>query len=197
MRVEGIGSGNRNINEVVVDSKGRLYSRTVADSSDEHALNEGRRYGIYSKVINLSTANRTAVIYFKNDENIGIEVTDITVSTGQSNAATNEILIEQVGGIAATDDIVANGTQVIPTNSNLGSANEFSGIVKAGEHADFAIGAAGAVSGVMGVFTTPITFPILVQIPKGAEVGTVITPPVGNTDMDIIITLTFLLLEDI
>jgi hypothetical protein len=197
MRVEGLGKGNRNNNEAIVDSEGRLSVRAVTSSGDEHALNEGRRFGVYSATINLSSAARTAVFYLKNGQDEDIEVTGITISTGVSDAATNEILIEQIGGILATDDIVVNGTDKKALNSNTGSANEFAGIVKIGAHTDFAIGSLGAATGVRGEFTTAQTFDILTQIPKGGEIGTTITPPAGNTNMNLTFTATFHIIDDL
>ena len=190
--------GNSPLNETSVDTDGRLYTRTIASSESEAALAEGERFSAYTATMTIVNANRNAVLYIRNLENRDIVFTGVTVGTGTSTGgADNIIVVEQVGGIVSTDAIIVAANTSTLVNSNAGSANEFTGISFKGPTADFAVGSAGAASGVRGDFTMPMEFEVLSQIPKGGEIGVVITPPAANTSMDVSITATFHLLADV
>lgn len=194
-------TGSRNnspLNVMSVDTQGRAYTRTTASTENEKALSDGEGFSIYTADMTIVNANRNAVFYFKNLEDRDVVFTSVTVGSGTSTGgADNIILVEQVGGIVASDPLVTGGTSINAVNNNLGSAKELSATINKGPVADYAAGSAGAGVGVRGDFTTSNQFEILSQVPRGGEFGLVITPPAGNTNMVVTVSASCHLIEDI
>lgn len=197
MELEGTSRGSSGLNKAGVTSEGELLTRAIAIPDEEHAVAEGDSWGLYSGRLTMTTDARQAMIMLESQEDRDLIITGVTIGTGPSTGgANNAILVEQVGNVLSTDDIYQNGTDAIAYNRNAGRAsNSFTGTVKVGPNNDFA--ASVSPSGVLGDFTAPSSFEVLAQIPKGGRVGLAITPPAGNTSMDITISLSFFLLEEV
>lgn len=195
MFIQGVRN-NSPVNQAAVNSEGELLTRSITVPDAEHAVTEGDAYGIYTTDLNFTTATKQAALYIKSLEDRDIIITGVTIGTSTSTGgADNIILVEQVGSILSTDAIVTGGTDVAAFNQNLGSANTFTGTIKKGPSTDFASGV--AVSGIRGDFTNPLSFDVFAQIPKGGEIGLSITPPALNTNMNITVSLSFFIIEDI
>lgn len=195
MNIEGTPRSGTNINRAGVTNEGELLVRSVSIPEESHAVNEGSGFGAYTGVINLNSDARTAVMYIRTDEEQPIIISGVTVGTGPSTGgADNTLLIEQVGNILPTDDIVANGTEVLVLNRNSGSAETFAGMVKKGPNTDFQAAVAG--QGVLGDFTSSVSFDLLTELSRGSEIGLVLQAATGNTSMDVTISISFFRVEE-
>lgn len=195
MKIEGTPRKGSNVNIAGVTNEGELLTRAISIPVESHAVTKGDGFAIYTQKITLTDANRHAVVYFKTNEDRDVIISGVTIGTSPSTGgANNALLVEQIGNILPTDDIVANGVDLLVANRNSGSAEEFAGIVKGGIYDDFAAGVAG--QGVIGDFTKPLPFDLLSELSKGSQIGLVLQAPSGNTSMDVTVTMSFFRVEE-
>lgn len=186
-RITGVSEDGL-IGEVGVVKK-RLLVRSITTDEIEAAVSAGLGFQSYTTKINLAGNTRQMVFFLENGETNDIFITTATVGTSQStNGVDNIILIEQVGNILTGDPIVT-ATDALVTNRNAGAPRAHEGTVKRGPTAMG--GAEVATNGTLGDFTRSRTFDLTAQLPKGGRIGVAITPPVGNTSMDLTLVVTF------
>lgn len=196
MQIEGQGNGGGQLNRAGVNSEGQLEVRSVSSSEVEHAVVEGTAFQAYTGLINLVDASKTAILYVQNNDVADILLTTATIGTGPSTGGTsNTILVEAVGNISPTDDIVTSGTDIMILNRNGGSPRAFEGVGKKGPSLAAVSGVAS--TGAISDLTDAHTFNLTTVIPKGGRVALEVTPPAGNTSMDITATVGFHIVESV
>jgi len=185
---DGTGAGN----SASVDNKNRLGISGMTDSSFVTASHEGKGFFIHSGKITLTSANKSMIIYAKNtsDEDIVISRTTIHLgaSTGGSGNAEYRVAINPSSGTVLTGTDGVDYNTLIPFNNNLGkqSSDPFPGTARAGVEGTTAISLFGEVTGLLiapGIYNLDST----ISLPKGASVATLIVPPTGNTNMEVVI----------
>lgn len=170
--------------EAKVDKTNRLHTRSVSLTEQEEALENGKDWNIETGTINLTTANASGLMYLKNkgEKNLKVKlyVFLIDPSTGGAGGKVLiEILRNPTGGTVVTDANVANSV-----NMNFGSSNEI--------EADVYYGAEGkTLTGQDNIIVSKTTddtrmlLGIFTELPRGASLGLRLTPPTGNTSMNV------------
>ena len=167
----------------------KLKVRSVSTDEIEDAVSQGVGFQSYTALISLTTDAKQMVFFLKNDEDDDIFITSATLGTGASTDGTdNAVLIEQIGNIGVSDPIVS-ASPALTTNRNAGKPKNFAGTATKGPAA--LGGSEVATNGVLGDFTRSRTFDLTAQIPKGGSIGVAITPPSGNTAIDMTLVVTF------
>lgn len=196
MQIEGQGKNNGAINRARVNSESQLEVRSVCSSEVEHSVLSGDAFQAYTGLINLANANKTAILYIQNNDVADIMLTTATLGTNQSTGgADSAVLVEAVGNVIASDDIVLNGADVLVLNRNGGSPRSFEGIAKKGASLAAANGVAS--NGTLSDLTGAHTFNLTTVVPKGGAVALEVTPPAGNTSMNITATVGFHVVESV
>jgi hypothetical protein len=170
-----------------VDSSLRLHVDSVTFGRSEIEVELGNGYNINTGVINLTTANKSAVLYFKNNESDPIVVTSLFYMMGNSTSGSGDVLISLLRN-PTTGTIISNATnaEMAGINRNFGSSKTLSAnIYKGAEGNTFANG-------------DKIIETILNQAPKrevlavgdivltkGTSIGLEITPASGNTSLNV------------
>lgn len=194
MFIEGVSRDRkRHLGQVSV-TEGRLDTNSVTTTDVLHAVGEGRAFQIYTLDVNFGSDLKQMMLFIENGNDKDMIVTSATIGSGASaDGVDNIILLEQVGNISPADPIVTAGTDVTARNRNSGSPTPYVGDIKKGPQA--VSGNEVAVNGVRGDFTGAKTFDLTAQIPKGGSLGVAITPPAGNTSMNVTITIALHVME--
>lgn len=187
---DGSGSGRA----AIVDSKKRLATTSTTQSDLVSATKSGNAYILNTGVITLTSANASAVLYLKSNEDSALVVTNVIVNCGVSTGGTGDVIRTDFIS-PSTGTLITDATLASVQNLNASSSNTLS--------ADVFIGAEGKTVG-----GTPITAAAINHLsqsnetdvglvfPKGAAIGTTLTPPAGNTSLNVSMTIVLYLLDE-
>lgn len=170
-----------------VDKRNRLQTSSLGESESNYATSLGLKFNVNTGDITLTSAAKTTVLYFKNNDTRDVVIDALIYNLGNSNG-TGDVVFEVLrnpttGGIVTAALPVAVGTGV-EANLNYGSTNILNANIYKG-----ATGQAVTTTGLSQIFTrnpTP-TGRILISpgggvlLPKGTSIAINYTPPVGNT----------------
>jgi len=177
--IDGRGTGYR----AQINKENQIETFSVIRSELSSSLDHGKTWNLGTGYLTLTSANASDVLYIKNTGTIPL-VIDLYVvlaraSTGGSGDLLIDILRNPTGGTVISDASLANAV-----NMNFGSNEQ--------PDALFYKGAEGkTLTGNDGVLRSKTTADnrwlagILTEIPKGASLGFRVTPPTGNTSMDL------------
>lgn len=184
--IDGTGSGYKS----KVDSNNRLHVRAVSSTELSNAALQGEAYNVSTGAITLTSANESAVGYFKYNGTDPVVIKEILViinpSTGGSGVGTIKIKKNPTGGT-----IISNAVP-IPTASNrdFSSAKTLDGLIYkgvegdtiTGETEDFAVSTRDAAfSGVLAFDAATIV------LRKGNTLAITFEPATGNTSQTIVV----------
>lgn len=198
MRIAGTSpSGKGSVNQAHVNDEGELSVRATTEEEPIHRVREGEGYTIYTGRITLTTDTFRPVLYIKNNDVEDLVFTTLVVGASPSTGGANDgVLIEQLGNIAVTDDIVQTGTDLIAFNRNSGVNRPFVGDIKLKSDATPS-GNEVKGNGVLSDFRGGSPISLTSIIAKGQSVAIGVTPPSGNTSQDVTVSLAFHLEESL
>tara|TARA_R110000868_G_scaffold186204_1_gene428464 strand:+ start:129 stop:719 length:591 start_codon:yes stop_codon:yes gene_type:complete len=178
--VDGTGTGNQG----KIDLNNRLHTKAITDTEGSDANVTGRAFNINTGELTLTSANESAVLYYKNNEIQDYVVTAIAVGLGPSTGgASTDIPVIKVTRNPTGGTIVDDATAVdINSNRNYGSSLTLTADTYKGgtdktftgdtDHIIFYQGENGRLFA--GIDTV---------LPKGTSMGITITPATSNTSM--------------
>lgn len=164
-----------------VDSKNRLLTSTINETTFQHAAETGEAFFLGIPTITLTNAAASAVFFIENNEDKPLIIGEFFIVADATTGGTPNMF--KVSWYKNPTDILGTSTSTL--NQNFGSSNELDAIVK--------YGAQGAgVSG--GTLVATLSFPIgqfnrleaNLVLEKGSSFALTITPPSGNTSMPVI-----------
>ena len=182
---DGAGTGN----VAKVDSNNRLHAESVSQAINEKATEDGDSYNINTGLITLTSANESACLYFKNNEEQDFHVNTIVVFFGASTSGTGEGTW-RVKRNPTAGTIVSGATNVdINSNRNFGSSKTLQdSLAYKGAEANTMTDGTDHI--LIGQFASSrVAASIDEFIPKGSSLGVDITPPTSNTSMDVYVAL--------
>lgn len=169
--------------DVKVDSSHRIWSRAVSEPEQAEQASLGLAYSVTGGLTTLTTANESAMWWFRNDEDRDIVVSRF-ISTARNSAGgtTNHALVNIKFGVTGISGGTAN--KVVANNTNAGSSNVFDFTGTIGQE-----GASLTGGSLFGSFAVPLqdtkSSPAFIVIPQGSSIGISVTPPAGNTSLSI------------
>lgn len=170
-----------------VDSSQRLHVDSVTFGRSEIEVELGNGYNINTGVLNLTTAGKSAVLYFKNNEVDPIVITNLFYLIGNSTGGSGDVLITVLRN-PTTGTIVSDATnaEMAGVNRNFGSSQTLSAnIYKGGEGKTFTNGD----KIIETILNQSPRREILsvgdIVLPQGTSIGFDITPAAGNTSLDV------------
>lgn len=177
-----------------VDTTHRLWTRAVAESPAHEAVLLEDHYLITSGIVNLGTANTTSIIYLQNDEVSDLFIDRIIVTCQNSTDGTESFYL-----LSGTKNPtgMTNGTGVSANlrNSNFGSTKVLAETSEIGQDTASTDGGTGIFIGSFRVERTDfIDQRMLLQ--KGNSIAFEITPPPGNTSVNVAIGINCHLVKD-
>lgn len=188
------GTGNGQSQRV--DNNKRAHVFALTQEIISAAAQNGDTYNFNTGIINLSSANPSAVAFLKNNSNRNITIETIGFHLGPSVAGVGSVLFEVIRNPNA-GSIVSN--EVAPDifeNKNFGSIKTITDvdlIRYKGVEADTLTDGDSAYQSLLG--SAPVAYVINtgdLPIPPGASLGVKITPPTGNTSMDCLVFMSII-----
>jgi hypothetical protein len=175
------GTGRNIKAKVSVDN--RLYTQSVNRSEREEQSLVGEAYIIGTGFVNLTTSGTSAVLYFKNNEDVDLIITRFLVGVKKSAGGTENF----VTGIIyknPTSMVSGTGNPLAINNVNFGSSNTVDSDSEIGQQGALLAGGSAYLATVAPTenLTSEDASTIL---PKGSSIGVFITPPPGNTSIDV------------
>ena len=175
------GTGKNIKAKVSVDN--RLYTQSVNRSEREEESLVGEAYIIGTGFVNLTTTGTSAVLYFKNNEDVDLVITRFLFGVKKSAGGTENF----VTGIIyknPTSMVSGTGNPLAINNVNFGSSNTVDADSEIGQQGALLAGGSAYLATVAPTesLTSEDASTIL---PKGSSIGVFITPPPGNTSVDV------------
>lgn len=169
-----------------ISNKNRAQVDATTKTLATDASIEGKAYNINTGTITLTSANKSALLYVKNNEDKDMIIDEILLiigaSTGGSGSGEVSISSNPTGGT-----IISGATEVeIKANRNFGSSRVLDADCFKGAEASTCTGHSLFAESSRSSFPTVISFDGgNVVIPKGSSMCVEFTPPTGNTSMEI------------
>lgn len=189
---DGVGTSSK----LKIDVNNRAHTRSVIATEYHDSTEEGDAYNINTGTITLTTANDSAVLYAKNNEERELHVTGIVVGLGPTTGGSGGIPVITIERNPTGGTIVSGATDVsINSNRNFGSANTLS--VDAYKGDGTALTLTGGTDHLIAYQTTSGRLFLALDeiLVKGTSIGVRIDPQAGNTSMDCYVALVCYLRE--
>ena len=180
---DGTGSGDT----LKITVKNRAVVEAIITTKEEERSSDGDGYIISSGLVNLTTANESAVLYVLNNECVDLVVDRMIIQTGTPACSCNaesgfNIVVNPTAGTLV--DCGCAGTQ---RNTNFGSTDTLCIVFLQGaEGLTLTNGTNGA--GIAHTVTNQ-THVLSFTLPKGKSIGVKFTPPTGNMGLNVIVNL--------
>lgn len=172
-----------------IDSKNRIFTKTVQKEEYADATSFGNSYTINSGYVTLTAASATSgILFVKNNSNNDLVIDRINLSVKDSSGTSQThgrfIFYRNPGSMTG-----GSGVSVSSNNLNFGSSNTLDISTERGQNA-------ASFTNTSEVFGSPviplqnITFiSSVATLPKGSSVGFSFVTPVGNTSIQVAIGL--------
>jgi len=172
-------------NTAEVDSDNKLQTRAVTVSASTFAAMNGDLYNVNSGVITLTSDSPSALLYMLNTNSetwvFSRVFYNAEVSTGGSGGWLAEVIANPTTGT-----LISAGTAITPYNLNFSNAKALTSTTLKGAEASTVTNGVTRVSTIVPASGTRVllAFDSIVLEP-GSSIAVRVTPPTGNTSMDI------------
>jgi hypothetical protein len=177
--VDGSGSGYA----AKVDQENKLLTHSFTVSSALTGALKGDAFNVGSTLLTLTSANESACLYIKNLEQddiiISVQFINLGASTGGSGESKFKFYLNPTTGT-----IIDNAVAGDAFNRKIGSSNTLSATVYKGAEGYTLTNGDVIEAPTTGLFST---VPFVLE--KGSAFGIAITPPTGNTSLEVQIGL--------
>lgn len=170
-----------------IGSDNRFWTDSITRPQSQSASLSGNSFNINTGVINLTSANKSAVLYVKNNGLNDVVIEGIFYLIGNSTGGSGDMLITVLRNPTA-GTIISNASDVElkAVNRNFGSPNiPTIDAYKGAEGNTFTDGD----KVIESIFNQSPTRAYIdagyIILPKGASIGFEITPATGNTSLDV------------
>jgi hypothetical protein len=170
-----------------VDSNNRIHTDSVTFGRSELEVEIGNGYNINTGVINLTSANKSAILYFINNEDDPIVITSMFYLIGNSTGGTGDVLATVLRN-PTTGTLIdgAVAAEMPAVNRNFGSSRTLSSnTYKGAEGNTFTNG----TKIIESIFNQSPQRHVLnvgdLVLTKGSSIGFDITPAASNTSLDV------------
>jgi hypothetical protein len=181
--------GGANGNVTNVGNNKRIWTETVNYPSSFESSYIGNAFNINTDTITLTTANKSAVCYVKNTGDLPLVISSLFYILGASTGGSGDLRADVLRNPTA-GTIVTNAVDVgILENRNFGSSNTFSGDAYKGAEGNTFTNGNIAIASILSASTRVSISVGDVILTKGSSLGIDLTPPAGNTSMDILIAV--------
>lgn len=164
-----------------VDSKNRILTSTINETTFQHAAEIGEAYFIGTPQINLTNASGSAIFFIENNEDKPLILGQFFIIAEATTGGSPNIF-------RATwyknPTSISSATNTVALNQNFGSSNELNATIQYGAQGSTVTG-----GGVAAILSFPIgqfnQIEANLVLEKGSSFALVVTPPAGNTSMNV------------
>ena len=168
---------------VQVDSDNKIQTRSINETAELDANENGDAYNLNTGVVNLTDTSETTLIYLKNNETRDFVITAVAIGVWGSANGDGEDMIATFIRNPTTGDIISGSDVDINSNRNYGSQNSLTADVKKGASGDTKVNGDNHILVRIGESSRSF-IGINEIIPQGASFAVNITPPTGNDGMN-------------
>ena len=168
-----------------INNENRLFVDSVQRDHSEDASLIGHSYNINTGIINLTNANKSAVLYVKNTGTKRLFIQSLFYLLGNSTGGSGDVLVTVLRNPTA-GTIVDNATDVeINANRNFGSSNSLNvNAYKGAQGYTFTDGTK-AIESIFNQSPTRSAISVgTIVLTQGTSIGIEVTPATGNTSWD-------------
>jgi len=172
-------------NTAEVDTDNRLQTSANTETESTFAAFNGNLYNINTDTINLTSANASSLLYMSNTDDRDWVLTRVFYNAAVSIGGSGDFLAEVIANPTA-GTLISAGVAITPHNLNFGSPRALTSVALKGAEASTITDGVVRVSTIVpasGVRVL-IAFDSII-VPPAASIAVRITPPTGNTSMDI------------
>lgn len=179
------GTGSKRKAEV--DTRFRLKTFAVSQNSVSNAGAIGNSYNANTGIINLTSGNKSAVFYIKNNGNADLIIDSLFYLLGNSTGGTGDVLITVLKN-PTTGTLISNAVvmEMPGVNRNFGSGKLLNAEFYKGVEGDTFTNGEKVIESIFN--QSPIRAAVgvgAIHLPKGTSLGIEITPGTGNTNLDV------------
>lgn len=177
---DGTGTGNR----LRVDVNNRAHALAVSVPYDSEAGIEQRLFNVNTGTISLTSDSASTVFYIKNTGTTPWVIPRVFFNLGNSTGGSGDVFIEIIKNPSA-GTIVSAGTNFTPKNFDISSARILVGDFKKGAEGSTVTDGesfAETISSSVGRVLIPFAG---IVIRQGSSIAARVTPPPGNTSMNL------------
>lgn len=172
---DGAGSSKK----LKVNNSNRALTDSVTKGADQDAAMEGRLFQFGSMPVNLTSANESAVLYFKNNEDADLEIVNFSFgSNGMTGTNAGDVYLLRLYTNAQG---ITGGTDTEAVNNNLGSSKKLNADIQFGAEGSTVTGGLPAGNALIEPSTFK-RFPLYWIVPKGSSLVITVQPAAGNTN---------------
>lgn len=175
------GTGSSRLAKVTEDNELLIHGSTESHISE--AVGLGKAWNIGTDYLTLTSDSASDVLYIKNtgteDLHIDLYVVLARASTGGSGDLLVEILRNPTGGT-----VVSDASSITPVNMDFGSNRTIIADTYKGGEGKTLTGHTQSLNS-KTTADNRLLLGILTKLPQGASVGLRLTPPTGNTSMEV------------
>jgi hypothetical protein len=176
---DGAGSGL----SAKVSKEQRLHTLSVSETIAAHHAFDGHAYNFNTGTINLTSANKSALAYIKNNEDDPLVITGFFYLLGNTDG-TGDTLV-QIERNPTGGTLISGGTAQAPVNRDFGSNNTLTADALKGAEGSTLTGGTVAIESIFSGVGRQAVIVGAIVLRKGNSVGITITPPASTTDMDV------------
>lgn len=167
-----------------VTSDQRLETFAVTQTNLENASINGQAFNISTGTINLTSANESALLYIKNNDETPLIITEVFYFLGNSDGDGDVSIVavrNPTGG-----DIITNASSVDAVNRDFGSSTGLVDVVTyKGAEGDMLTGGSNILQTLAAAPARVINRPTGFVLRESNSFGVKLTPPSSNTDMNV------------
>lgn len=178
---DGTGSGYK----LKINKLNRAETDSVVRTEQREASSKGNAFQIGTGPLVLTSANESAVLFIKNNEDLDLKISAVNVtSNAMTGASTNTFMVK----LYLLGTALSAGVASAALNNNFGSSNALVADIAVGGEAQTVTN--GVASGAFYIpsdtfFHTELAW----TLPKGISVALSITPAASNTSFPVTVTL--------
>lgn len=185
-QIEGTDGVSANKNVMGVNSKGLGLTKALTQEELEAAAEDGRSYNINTGSITLTSANKSACLYVKNNSTKDIIIPLAGFLIGNSTGGTGDLLLEIVRNPTTGTIVSGAGAVAVEANKNFGSNKTLTvDAFKGAEGNTITDGTTAYYSLLNSAGRQYVINTGWVVLPKGSSIGINVTPQASNTSMNI------------
>ena len=182
MLKDGTGQGFR----ARIDQNNRIATNTIVGSRELDATEDGNAYQIVSARVTLTTANPSGLLYIQNLDSTSFVLDRVVFLWGSSTGGAGNDLGFQTQRNPTGGTLISNAVAAGVSNSNHASAKTPNSLQYRGVEGDTLTGGTGVTLPLKDTGGRQL-FPLNRVLGQGSSIGWVVTPPSGNTSLDVVI----------
>ena len=172
-------------NTAQVDSDNRLQTFASTQTESTFAAFNGDLYNINTGTINLTSANASGLLFMSNTDTRDWVLTRVFYNIATSTGGSGDMLAEVIANPTA-GTLISAGAAVTPHNLNFGSPKSLVATALSGVEGSTITDGVTRISTIIPSSGTRVLLQFdSVIVPPAASIAIKITPPTGNTSMDL------------